>query len=306
MIAVNDQPGVVLLGHSETSRGEFDGLTQRGVGQGLDELFPVLNGVAPHGRDRACGLGLAVGPTERGTVLGHGGKNAGGDALPVLVGQGAGLDDGRFPVRCRGKDTCRVVATLRGAVPPVTGLLRQGAHVVGVFGAAGGQGGLLPQLEQFRSCRAVPVRGFPLGDEPVGFLLDRTGAGGELLHELVRDADKFDAGSAVGKRQLAIGGFLTADLGLGAEGAGQLVEEQPVESLRGGDDVLVQGVGVQGDPLVIGLPLHPVGDHHVCAAEGHRPGSPSGRTRWRSGRGPARPRLRRDLPWCARRCSPAR
>ena len=163
-----------------------------------------------------------------------------------------------------GDDVLGRVAEGRGLETPVAGLLLQRPEAVGILGGASRERGLLPDLEKILAGRCLPVVGFPLGDQPVLLGLDHTGSGGERIDELVGDASEFDARVPIGDGEavVVVGRFGT-DFGTGAEGAGEFVEQDPVEALGGCHHVLVQRDGVQGGPGAVGGALDTVGDHDV-------------------------------------------
>ena len=139
-----------------------------------------------------------------------------------------------------------------GAVLPLGDQLPQGPDVLVL---AGGEGGLLPHLDDFAGGGLPAVgRGERL-DEVVLGGLDRARALGEVLPQRLRDA--VDLPLRLGRAAALLRRPAPAELG------GQLVGEDPVVQLGHADRGPVERLGVEGAPRPVGDGLDAVEDDDV-------------------------------------------
>ena len=206
----------------------------------------------------------------------------------------------RRPSRPRAGAAGRCVRPSRRPTPPArrrrtarpgraTRRCRSGA--VDVLVGAGVEGGPLPHLEDLPRGRLPSVRGDELLDEVVLGGLDR----GRPLRELVpqRRVDAVDLPLRLGRPAPLLRGPAPAQLGREQVGEDAVVQLGQADR-RPEERPASRGCATRRR----GRPGPGSGRRRGCAAAGHRPGSPSGRTRSRRPRGrPPRPRRRRPSGW---------
>ena len=202
----------------------------------------------------AEGLGEQVGAGEGGALVSDLGQHDGGDvAQHPVVEIVYGEQPRRGALREVSDPGVRVGADERaGAVLPLGDQLAQGPDVLVL---AGGEGGLLPHLDDFAGGGLPAVGRGEGGDEVVLGGLDRARALGEVLAQVLRDA--VDLPLRLGRPAALLRRPAPAELG------GQLVGEDAVVQLGHADCGPEERLGVERAPCPVGDGLDAVEDDDV-------------------------------------------